>query len=75
MDLTKCDGTCGKISPDEKDKHIANNWSTVKIVDRRGRFDRERSYIFCDDCFKNINIPNFNYLATKLNKAVNMKKD
>lgn len=31
MELLKCDGGCGRVSPDERGLHIANKWCEVTI--------------------------------------------
>jgi hypothetical protein len=51
----KCDGGCGKISPDEDGLYHANHWVEVAVRDRSGRWRNSfkadsRKYLLCREC-------------------------
>lgn len=57
-DVIRCDGECGKESPDPKTGlHEANHWMTL-IVRPLGGGDRWRKHRLCPDCAKkNVFLP------------------
>lgn len=49
--IERCDGGCGKESPNDRGLHIANSWTDVRIQKREGlRKGPVRELALCEDC-------------------------
>lgn len=49
IDIIRCDGNCGKESPDPTTGlHVANGWT--KLLINKGGNDYFRRHVLCDEC-------------------------
>jgi recombinational DNA repair protein RecR len=49
-EFKRCD-TCSQESPDKKGLFIANAWTEISVIERKGlRDERGKKYLVCDDC-------------------------
>lgn len=54
----RCDGGCGKESPDHNYLHIANKW--IQVTTEAGSyFKTKKEFSVCEDCFRDKAIPQY----------------